>query len=518
MVQRWQGLGIHEPVGQGRIAEPFAPHLHGVIDHLFLGAAAVLLQHLAGIGIGKDRFDPGRYIAGIEADRAGRRDGGQKRIADAVLADRRAHIGIHMGERARGEELFGVEQRERPLFACQIDRGQIGRPGNGLHPGLCLRRRRFRAIAQAQHQQGIGQPGNPQPDAPLCLCLCRLFRQRKARRVDDIVHHPDRHAHQIIQCCQVQLCPRIERLRHQPRHVDGAEQAGPIGRQRLFTAGICGGDGFAICKVIQLVDPVDEDHARLGHVEGGPHDAVPQIARVQRFVDTAIEDQLPRAIGLDGGHEGIGHQHGQVEHPQAGRVFLGLDEGFDIGVVAAHGGHHRPAPAARRHDGAAHRIPDIHEGQGTRGIGGHTLYPGPARADGGKVVPDAAALLHGQRGFLQHLEDARQAVRNGAHDKAVEQRHRAARARPGGDAPRWKVFEILQRRVKAVFPGGRVRFGFRQRAGDAPPGVFHRAVQRRAVDVFQAVLHIPDLLGDGGGESGHGRTLGLGEWWTRDTR
>jgi len=178
-------------------------------------------------------------------------------------------------------------------------------------------------------------------------------------------------------------------------------------------------------------------------------------------------------------------------------------------VIAAHGGHHRPAPAARRHDGAAHRIPDIHEGQGAGGVGGHPLHLGPARADGGKVIADAAALLHGQGGFLQHLEDARQAVGDGAHDKAVEQRDGPACARPGGDPACGQILEILQRGIEPVFPDGRVRFGFRQGAGDAPPGVFDRAVQRHTVDVLQTVLHVPDLLGDGGGESGHGDNLGL---------
>ncbi len=74
MVQRRQGLRVHEIVGQGGVTLQVAPQPHGIVDHLFLGARAVLLQHLARIGIGKDRLDTRRDIARIKADGAGRRD------------------------------------------------------------------------------------------------------------------------------------------------------------------------------------------------------------------------------------------------------------------------------------------------------------------------------------------------------------------------------------------------------------------------------------------------------------
>ena len=88
-------------------------------------------------------------------------------------------------------------------------------------------------------------------------------------------------------------------------------------------------------------------------------------------------------------------------------------------MVAAHRRHHRPATATGRHDRAAHGIPYIHESQRSRGIRRNALHLGTLRSDRREVVTDAAALLHGQRGLFQHVEDAAHAVGNGAHDKAV---------------------------------------------------------------------------------------------------
>ena len=98
----------------GRSASPefLAPDLHGVVHHLLLGARAVLLEHLAGVGIGEDRLDPGTHVAGIEADRAGGRDRGQQRVADAVGRSPRAGL-VHLGHGARGEERLAPRRAGR---------------------------------------------------------------------------------------------------------------------------------------------------------------------------------------------------------------------------------------------------------------------------------------------------------------------------------------------------------------------------------------------------------------------
>ncbi len=299
-----------------------------------------------------------------------------------MLADRLAHVGVHLHHVAGCEIGLGIEQREGPLLLGQIDRGQIGRAGDGVHPDFGLPGCLGRAIAQAKHQKRVGKAGNAQTDAALVLRLGFLLGQGEAAGVNHIVHHPDRQAHQIIQRLGVKQGLGRERIADQRRKVHRAQKAGAIGRQGLLAAGVGGGDRLDIAQIVHRVDAVDEDHAGLGEVIGVAHDAVPQVARLHGLEDLAAELQFPRPISLHRIHERIGDKDRQVEHPQAGRVFLGLDEGLDVGMVAAHGGHHRAAARACRHDGAAHRIPDIHEGQGPRGIGGDAFHLGAARADG----------------------------------------------------------------------------------------------------------------------------------------
>ena len=376
-----------------------------------------------------------------------------------------------------------------------------------MHPHFGLAGRGVAAIPQAQHQKRVCQTRHAQTDAALGAGLGGLFGQGKARGVHHIVHHPHGDAHQIIQGGKVQLGLGRESRRYQRGQVDRPQQASAIGRQGLLAAGVGRGNRLDIVKVVGLVDPVNENHPRLGEIKGVAHDLVPQIARLDGAVDPAIKDQLPDAVGLDRLHERIGDQHRQVEHAQAGGVFLGPDEGLDIGVIAAHRGHHGTATRASGHDGAAHRIPDIHERQGPRSIGRHALHLGTARADRREVIADAAALLHGQRGLFQPVENSAHAVGDRAHDKAVEQGDIASRARAGGNAARRQVLEPFKCLVERGLPFGLVGFNLGQGAGNPAPGVFDRPVNRGAILRFQAILHVPDLLGDGGGEVRHAGTF-----------
>ena len=111
-------------------------------------------------------------------------------------------------------------------------------------------------------------------------------------------------------------------------------------------------------------------------------------------------------------------------------------------MIAAHGRHHRAATAAGRHNRAAHSIPNIHKGQGARGIGCHTLHLGPFGTNGREIIAYAATLLHGERGFFQHIKNPAHTVGNCAHDKTIEQGHAALCACPGGDAPCRQKFKI----------------------------------------------------------------------------
>ena len=111
-------------------------------------------------------------------------------------------------------------------------------------------------------------------------------------------------------------------------------------------------------------------------------------------------------------------------------------------MIASHHRHHGAAPGAGAHDGPAHGIPDIHERQWPRRIGADALHQRAFRPQGGKVIADAAALLHGEGGFAQGFEDARHVIRYFAHDKAVEQGDVPPRAGAGQDAPGRQEMEI----------------------------------------------------------------------------
>jgi hypothetical protein len=139
------------------------------------------------------------------------------------------------------------------------------------------------------------------------------------------------------------------------------EQAGAERRKRLLTARVRGVDGLAVVEVVTRVDAVDEHDARLGEIVGRAHDALPQRARRQRAVDLAAEPEVPRAVIAHGSEEIIGDEHRQVEVAQSPRLGLRIDEGFDVGVIAAQCRHHGAAAAAGRHDGAAHGVPHFHE-------------------------------------------------------------------------------------------------------------------------------------------------------------
>ncbi len=172
-------------------------------------------------------------------------------------------------------------------------------------------------------------------------------------------------------------------------------------------------------------------------------------------------------------------------------------------MITTHRRHHRAAARAGRHDGAAHGVPDVHEGQGPRGIRAHAVNGSATRADGRKIIADPAALLHGQRGLFQPVENAAHIVGDRAHDETVEEGHRPRRASARGDPACGEVFEILKSSIEPILPKRGIFLDDRKRTGDAAPAVFHRAIHRRAIGLFEPILHVPDLFSDGRGETGH---------------
>ena len=165
-------------------------------------------------------------------------------------------------------------------------------------------------------------------------------------------------------------------------------------------------------------------------------------------------------------------------------------------MVAAHGCHHRAAAIARAHDGAAHRVPHIHEGERPRGVRPHAFDRrafGPQRRE---IVTDTAPLLHGQRGLAQMGEDAGHVVRDRPHHEAVEEGDAAPGAGPGQYPSRGQKLEISQGFIEALGPDLRLVFGHGEGQGDALPAVLDGFVHNRAVRPFEPVFHVPDLLRD----------------------
>jgi hypothetical protein len=104
-------------------------------------------------------------------------------------------------------------------------------------------------------------------------------------------------------------------------------------------------------------------------------------------------------------------------------------------------------------------------------------------------------------------KDAGHAVGYRAHDEAVEERDRPPGAGTRRDTTRWQEAEILKRVEKAILPFPGLGLDLRQGAGDAPPGIFDGGVDRCAIGGLEAIFHVPDLLGDGGGKAGHAQIL-----------
>jgi hypothetical protein len=291
---------------------------------------------------------------------------------------------------------------------------------------------------------------------------------------------------------------RAPGLAHLPCQVDRAEQASAIGRQRFLTARVGRADGLAVSQVVAGIDPVDDDDARLGTVVGGPRDAVPQCFGADGAEHLACENERPVLVVFDGRHEGVGDQGREVEVAQPPRLALGGNKGFDVGMVAPQRRHHGAGAGAGGHDGAAHRVPYIHEGQWPRGLGADALDQSAFGPERREVVADAAALLHGQRGLAQVTEDAAEVVLDVAHDKAVEQGHTAPGAGAGQNPSRRHEAEIFERLVERHLPFFWILLCGRERAGDAAPAVLYRDIDRGAVLGLQPIPGVPDLPGDRG--------------------
>src|SRR5690606_37474578 len=126
------------------------------------------------------------------------------------------------------------------------------------------------------------------------------------------------------------------------------------------------------------------------------------------------------------------------------------------------------------------------------------FYRGALGAKRREVIADAAALLHGEGGFLQILENAFHRVGDFTHHEAVEERDIAPGTRACDDAASGEKAIAVHCLAEACGPMSAVLrlFGFSQCRGDTGPCIRDRAVKRRPVLRMEAVFHVPDLFGN----------------------
>jgi hypothetical protein len=362
-----------------------------------------------------------------------------------------------------------------------------------------------------------------------------LLCQRQAVDLDHVVEHAREHAHDFAVFVPVEMRLRGERVAHELGQVHRAEQAGPVGRQRLFAAGIGGADGFAPPVVVHLVDAVDQDEPGLGEVIRRDHDHVPQVPgtdvaidlagdqtvvardvvvlgrpvapddlrRVAEvdlalFLDVDREHQRPVAVGGDRIHEFVGDQQAEVELAQASVLAFGANEVLHVRMRHVEGAHLGAAAATGRGHGEAHLVVDIHERHRTRCVRAGTSDEGPARAQRRKLVTDAATGFQRQSGLVHLFEDAVHRIGDRARDRAVDRAGRRLvfeRTGIGRDAS-GRNRAATQRPQEALVPvlllvGALLRL--RQGAGNTFVGVVDGLVDGFTALALQAVFLVPDI-------------------------
>jgi len=126
-------------------------------------------------------------------------------------------------------------------------------------------------------------------------------------------------------------------------------------------------------------------------------------------------------------------------------------------------------------------------------VGGCSL-----RAQRGKIITNAAALLHCERALLERIKNPFQRIFNGAHDKTVAKRDLSIGAGTCQDAATGQEQKPAQNVIETLFPFGFIRlFDTGQRPGHPSPAIFDALLAGRIVGV-KAIFTLPDLTGDAG--------------------
>src|SRR6185437_5242045 len=177
------------------------------------------------------------------------------------------------------------------------------------------------------------------------------------------------------------------------------------------------------------------------------------------------------------------------------------------------GRHLRAAPPARRGDGKAHLVVDIHERQRPGGVRAGTRHVSAAWPQRRVVIADTAPRLERQPRLMHLLENVVHRVADRAGHGAIDGRGRRLML-PGtgiGGHTAGGNRAVAQGPDETLVPALAHLFALHvgQRAGDTLIGVVHRAIERLALLGRQPILLVPDVQGcflerDGGEVSMHG--------------
>ena len=207
----------------------------------------------------------------------------------------------------------------------------------------------------------------------------------------------------------------------------------------MFAAGIRCANIFAEPVIVHLVDAVNQDESRLGIVVGRCHDEIPQPTGRNRSVrfagnltglvgaiafgyrpvtpdDTDIvfgefrlvgrKYQFPLVVVLDGLHETIGDEAGEVELAEPAVFALGANKVSNIRVGDVKSAHLGPPAPPGRRDRKAHGIVDIHERKRSGGIGASAADESPLGSQGRELITDSAARFQSEPGLVGAPENA----------------------------------------------------------------------------------------------------------------
>ena len=452
-------------------------------------------------------------------------------VADLVtITDHLRTPGQH---RRRHLELL-VHDRRRSFFLGQL---QSGFPTNHrqLLCNIFGERHRFRrAVLHSQHRDRGAEPEEAHAVTALAIDLVLLPWQRQSVDLDHIVQHARKDADDFAECFPVETRVLGKRINDKFRQIDRSEQAGPVRRQWLLTAGVRRTNILGEPVVVHLVDLVDQHEARLCEIVGRRHDQIPHPLGGQRPVDLARhlsavvlnvvaclrpvapdelrcianveivlldfllghrKGEVPVLLILDGLHELVGDEERQIELPQPAVFSLRANEVDCIRVPDVKRSHLRAPSAAGGRHCETHAVVDIHERQRAGRVCTSTRYVGALRSQGRELVANAASRLQRETGFMNLVQDVVHRIADRAGHGAIDGRSRRfmlASTRVRHDASR-RYRSVAQRPDKLFEILFALRFVFdvSKCACDTAVSVVDRPVDNLATLCHQAVFRRP---------------------------